>query len=158
MAWTGSTHCTTTSERRRLSLDALPKGWLMLLSVMMLALFLSLPPSRAQVTPTAMSYGCSTLNWNAVAQIPDAFAATVGDRGREPGGYRGARAVVQGPSSEISPRATADATRRHPPYSNWTILPCSTLSPSSPRCASPGCSRRIDSRRCQRSNARGCGV
>jgi hypothetical protein len=43
MAWTGSTHCTTTSERRRLSLDALPKGWLMLLSVMMLALFLSLP-------------------------------------------------------------------------------------------------------------------
>lgn len=43
MAWTGSTHCTTTSERRRPSLDALPKGWLMLLSVMMLALFLSLP-------------------------------------------------------------------------------------------------------------------
>jgi hypothetical protein len=38
-----STHCTTTSERRRLSLDALPKGWLTLLSVMMLALFLSLP-------------------------------------------------------------------------------------------------------------------
>jgi len=73
MAWTGSTHCTTTSERRRLSLDALPKGWLMLLSVMMLALFLSLPSSRAQVTPTAMSYGCSTLNWKCRRSNPRCF-------------------------------------------------------------------------------------
>ena len=73
MAWTGSTHCTTTSERRRPSLDALPKGWLMLLSVMMLALFLSLPPSRAQVTPTAMSYGCSTLNWKCRRSNPRCF-------------------------------------------------------------------------------------
>jgi len=76
MAWTGSTHCTTTSERRRLSLDALPKGWLMLLSVMMLALFLSLPPSRAQVTPTAMSYGCSTLNWKCRRSNPRCFRSS----------------------------------------------------------------------------------
>jgi len=158
MAWTGSTHCTTTSERRRLSLDALPKGWLTLLSVMMLALFLSLPSLACAGDSYSDELRLLDLELECRRSNPRCFRSN-GRRSRPRAGR------LQGSESSCTRTVEPDIAQGYSgrykaasPYSNWTILPFSTLSPSSPRCARPGCSRRIDSRRCQRSNARGCGV